>query len=638
MALIAETDAPPEAWLLLGRAFHALGEYGRALAAFREYLRLEPASGQGRFFAGRTCLSMGLPRRAIPFFRQALEQSPQSVRCLAFLGLACLRARASAPALEALRQAVEAAAAQNFPADEQQKIYRSYLNSLIVRGLNLCRREDYDTGAQMLRFALEAGAEGVLIRLALGRACTEQGLLDEALAHYEAAIPLAPDDERLRWYRVSTLMALGRGEEALSDLARLGAAGAGPEAGAGAKALPWDSELVDLFMARSFLEAGEYRRAADTCKARLKRGAQRAGLVHCLYGEALRGAGNAEAARNHLMLALKDDPDNPSFWYALILAAWDCRDWKRLRHAVGAVRALDREGSDAAACFEALVRAHDAPDNRGRIALLQDAIRALGPAPDLMEALADAYSGEGLHALAWGWYRKARVLEPEREGAWAGELAALRACAPGAPPARDAELRASYAAYLAAWPSDEDTRRDYALFLVKTGAYAEAIAELETLLASPRGDRAGLRRVLAYAYRKTGRYREAAVFLKGLLRETPYDEALLVELAGCLERSGSSALAIRLLAAARKQLPQSANLALSLGILHWRARHTEKAFDCLREAAALAPADPRPCEWQARIARQLGETAQARRYAEKAAARKARQVNVVGRGGVGNRE
>ena len=52
--LISETDAPPEAWLLLGRSLHALKDYSRAIAAFNDYIRQRPKSGEGYLFAGRT--------------------------------------------------------------------------------------------------------------------------------------------------------------------------------------------------------------------------------------------------------------------------------------------------------------------------------------------------------------------------------------------------------------------------------------------------------------------------------------------------------------------------------------------------------------------------------------------------------
>jgi len=118
---------------------------------------------------------------------------------------------------------------------------------------------------------------------------------------------------------------------------------------------------------------------------------------------------------------------------------------------------------------------------------------------------------------------------------------------------------------------------------------------------------------LAYAYRKTKRYREAAVFLKALLKEKPRDTGILIEYSGCLERAGAGKYALEVLEKARELFQstakkrEAADISLALGILYYRQNKTEKAFDCLREAAAINTKDPRPYEWMAAIARKNGE-------------------------------
>jgi len=147
---------------------------------------------------------------------------------------------------------------------------------------------------------------------------------------------------------------------------------------------------------------------------------------------------------------------------------------------------------------------------------------------------------------------------------------------------------------------------------MKTLEYAEAASELERLLVLEPSN-PSLRRVLAYAYRKTGRYREAAVFLKALLREKPRDIGILIEYSGCLERAGAAGYALELMKKARELFHNSASkreaadISLSLGILYYRLKRTEKAFDSFREAAAINTQDPRPYEWMAAIARKNGE-------------------------------
>jgi Flp pilus assembly protein TadD len=135
-----------------------------------------------------------------------------------------------------------------------------------------------------------------------------------------------------------------------------------------------------------------------------------------------------------------------------------------------------------------------------------------------------------------------------------------------------------------------------------------------------------LRRVLAYAYRKTGRYREAAVFLKALLKEKPRDTGILIEYSGCLDRAGAGSYALTVLEKARElfqntagesrraglaastaKKQEMADIYLALGVLNYRHKKEEKAFDCFREAATINKKDPRPYEWMAAIARKNGE-------------------------------
>ncbi|MDR1058049.1 MAG: tetratricopeptide repeat protein, partial [Treponema sp.] len=221
--LISESEAPPEAWLLLGRSFHALKNYSRALAAYNDYLKFRPRSGQGYFFAGRTYLTLGMPYRAVPFFKKALDREPRGVYTMAFLGMAYLRSKHSGLAVEMFRRAVETAAEDRLPEEPARRLYRAYLNALLVRGVRLCRAEEYVLGIQMLRFVLdngqggeggEAGIDGPFLRLELGRACREMGRLEEALEHYSRALEFSPHDRRIRWYRASILMSLGKNSEA----------------------------------------------------------------------------------------------------------------------------------------------------------------------------------------------------------------------------------------------------------------------------------------------------------------------------------------------------------------------------------------------------------------------------------------
>ena len=623
--LISETDAPPEAWLLLGRSLHALKDYSPALAAFNDYIRQRPEAGEGYLFIGRTYLTLGMPYKAVPFLRKALENCPGDSRIKALLGTAYLRSKHSQAAVEALEEAVEAA-----PADK--RIYRAYLNSLLVRGIRLCGIEDYELGLQMLRFVLKNGSESGLadntfLRLELGRAARETGRLEEALEHFTAALKLSGDgdrakgDRRIRWSRASLLMAMGKNTEAGKEIEKIRSRDAGvPE-------LPWNSELIDLYLIRSFIETGEWRRAAESCRAWLKtredrETSQSRPVIHALCAEALRNLHNYNDAHNHLMRALEEEPESLEFRYADILVSWEGKDYKALKKALKAARALGGD-ENIIRRFEILCKARTQDDAEGNITLLQNAIRSLGPEPELMYALGEAYLKMGLLDEAGSWFGKTISLKKDHEGAWLGEIAATEALIeaegskpkenPGSRLQETKKLDSLYKTYLEKWPDNSSIRRDRALFLIKTLEYAEAAQELEKLLVWEPSN-PSLRRVLAYAYRKTGRYREAAVFLKALLREKPDDIGLLIEYAGCLERAGGGNYAVAMLQKAKalfqnpsqKNRPRDTELAdisLALGVLKFRQKEVEKAFDYLREALSLAPKDPRPYQWMAVISR-----------------------------------
>ena len=635
--LISGINAPPEAWLMLGRSYHALGDYSRAIAAFNDYLKLRPRSSQGYLFIGRTYLAVSMPQRAAPFLKKAHELHPGNVQITALLGMAYLKSRHSAEAVNIFQTAVETAA-NKIPEKEYKRIYRAYINALLVRGVRLCRNNDYDLGAQMLRFVLENGspeADSPFLRLELGRASRETGRLEEALQHYSRALQFAPEDRRIRWSRASILMALERNTEAREDIEKIRAWEPGvPQ-------LPWNSSLVDLYMIRSFMEAGEWRSAAELCRNYLKRQAgDSAGnsVIHALCAEALRNLRDFGAAHNHIVRAQEHEPLDLQYCYADILVCWEAKDWPNLKKAIRTAKNLGGD-SDIIKRFSVLLDANTSTDDKKTLLLLQNAVRKLGPEPELMYALGLAYLKLGFPQEAINWFRKTIHFKDHHEEAWLGEIAALEAlAAQGLPLSADSsgsidssgsgkpvsvsdELGKIYNEYLEHWPDNVAICRERALYLIKIFEYAQAAAELEKLLlAEPSNP--SLRRVLAYAYRKTGRYREAAVFLKALLREKPDNLELLLEYTGCLERAGGIRYALTVLEKAKEIFGESPDLYLALGILHFRNKKTEAAFDSLREAASIDRTDPRPYEWMAVMARKGGDSGQAAYYEREARKRK----------------
>jgi tetratricopeptide (TPR) repeat protein len=410
-------------------------------------------------------------------------------------------------------------------------------------------------------------------------------------------------------------MALGRNREALEEIDRIRAKEPGvPD-------LPWNRELVDLFMIRAFMEAGEWRRAAAACRNWFKiRG--ESPMVHAICAEALRNLRDFPSAHNHLLRAIEQEPGELSFRYADILVSWEGRNRKALKKALREAGALGGD-KNIIRRFSVLLEAQTMRDEKKILPLLQNAVRSLGPEPELMYALGNAYLKAGFPEAARNWFQKTTLIKGDHEEAWLGEIAALEAIAQDAGASAGEELGSLYDRYLEIWPDNYSIRRDRALFLIKICEYTRAAEELEKLLVWEPSN-PSLRRVLAYAYRKTGRYREAAVFLKALLKERPKSIELLLEYSGCLERAGAASCAVAVLEKAREFFKDSSDIVLALGILSFRQKEVERAFDYLREAAALNRNDPRPYEWMAVIARKNGEAGRGGDYEKEARRRRSR--------------
>ena len=92
------------------------------------------------------------------------------------------------------------------------------------------------------------------------------------------------------------------------------------------------------------------------------------------------------------------------------------------------------------------------------------------------------------------------------------------------------------------------------------------------------------RRLLAVSYRNAGRYREAALAYRDLLREEPASGELLVGLAYCLDSEGQADYALALLEKAPKAAKAGADPWILQAALYARAGKNEAAVQALRAA------------------------------------------------------
>ncbi|HUX21271.1 MAG TPA: tetratricopeptide repeat protein, partial [Spirochaetia bacterium] len=76
--ITSESDGIPQAFLYLGRAYHAIGRYDLAIRPLQYFIEQNPRVGAGYFFLGRSYLALELPVNAVENFKKVLEIEPES--------------------------------------------------------------------------------------------------------------------------------------------------------------------------------------------------------------------------------------------------------------------------------------------------------------------------------------------------------------------------------------------------------------------------------------------------------------------------------------------------------------------------------------------------------------------------------
>lgn len=575
----AKGDVGVQALLYLGRSHQALGESGRAVEAFRLYLRAGGAPAIGWFFLGRAWLAAGIHREAAQAFRKSAEADPDRAQTWALLGAACLKLKRSRVAVECLERAIALA-----PLDK--RIYRGYLNALFVRAARLVSRGDDELARQMLGFLLENGFEGPATRLWRAKALRNLGRTAEALVDCEAALAASPGDESIRWLRAGLLIAAGKGAEGLAEMRLLRG-----EEGFG-NAAPGDPGGIARLRVSLAFGKNRWREAAEEALALLKTrsaappGGKEAAGLHAIIAESLRALGQAERAKAHGERAVSADPGSPELRIGLALSLFDLGDYQQALAQTEVARSL---GADAAETeyIAVLALARSDSDPEALIPRLHDLIRGRarregGADPRLYLALGECLYRSGRPDLASTWFGRVLELIPDHELSLLYRISIAESLG-------DFEGRLSAAAaYLEAYPDNDRIRHELVGHLVGGERWSEAAAVLEKGLAF--GDPGeGARRLLARAWRESGRFREAAILYRDLLRASPEDGELLLALCLCLDRDGKADYALALLEAAPDEARRRAAPWIVMGVLHARKGSTEKAVDALRKATEIEP-------------------------------------------------
>jgi tetratricopeptide (TPR) repeat protein len=565
--LLSQSDSLPEASLYLGRAYYALGEPGRAIEAFRRFLRDGGERAAGLFFLGRAYLACSRPPEAVRCLRKSAEADPDKAPTWALLGAALLKTRRSKAAVDCLERAVTLA-------PDDKRIFHGYLNALYARGVRLLARGEADMARQVLGFAVSNGLDGPAIRLWRAKALREVGRLPEAIVDCEAALAAAPGDPSIRWLRAGLLLASGRQSEALREFDAIRADY--PDL----PSLPADDSSLARLRASIAFREGRYKETVSDCMALLRANPKDAAL-RALAAESLRAMGELERARDHWLRAIEVTPNESQFRLGLALTLYDLGDYTASLQAAERARKLGADDADVD-YYAALCRSRlgEAPDRL--IPLLQGLLRARVRSsatgePRLMFALGEALYRSGRPDLASGWFEKVLDLVPDHE------LSLLYRISVAESLGNEEARGEAYRAYLEAYPDNQKLRREYVNVLVSRGDWATAAVQLELDVPYGKPD-VRSRRLLAVAYRNSARYREAAVVYRDLLREESGSGELLVGLAYCLDRDGKASYALALLEKAPASAKGGADPWILQAALYARVGKTEAAAQALRSA------------------------------------------------------
>ena len=605
--VVSQTDGFPQALLYLGRSYHALGQFDKAVQVLEFYLKIAPGSEPGHFFLGRTYLALNYPERAIEKLGYVVRINPKFSAALGLLGFAYLKMRKSALAVKYLEKALELD-------PDNERLFTAYLNALLVKALRLSARKQYEEAESIFLFILKNRNDNILAHIHLARIYRELGNSRGALSHYEQVSRLSPNDPVVPLLKAVIHLQSGDTHSALKELEAtpydpasiLSGQGTGvsdnPLITLGADV---DPSLLERFFAFSLFRDGRHHESIDFCR-RLLRKDYRDADVHGIMAESLMRLNEYEKARNHYLRSVEYSQDVLEYRYGLTLAMWELRDLEGVKKQVNRIRRMQPE-DQTARYFAILCQAENNETPRETITELQNMIRRMGPDVNLMSALGRQYLINAMPELSEGWFKRSLDMDEKHRDSY---LALIRAYMEMEK--KDA-AREVYGNYFRVFPRDWSVRREYIRLLISLKDFENASEELFALLSKVPHNR-GIKKSLARCYTKMKRFQEAAILYKDLLRDDVDSISLLRSLTYCMGRMDNSASAIELLEGALKYHGERPEILMPLGVLYSRKADYEKAKTIFRQLTALGPKNWKVYHNLAMLYRRTGQEIFAKKF------------------------
>jgi tetratricopeptide (TPR) repeat protein len=595
--LVGVTDQFPMALLYLGRSYHALGELEKAVRILVSFVRLKPESAAGYFFLGRSFLALDMYPAAVKYLREAVKRQPGLAAAHGLLGFAYLKAHRPERSVECFRNALEID-------PDNKSLFTGYLNAGFVAAIRLFYRGNLVDSAVLFNEILRLRWPTIAPHLYLTAIYRELGKGSLALHHIETACGLSPDDPLLHLQKALVLMELGRKEEALEEI-RTGTRLLGQKGGPVGSS---PEEVLRFITIRLFTE-GRYKEAIFY-GTKLLKNAYDDPQLHALVAESYKNLGDFTKAKNHYLRALEKDRQSVELRYGFFPVLWRLGEHEELLQQTR--RVLQANPADELALyFRSLALGKIGKDIKEVIGALQGQIRVKGPDPLLMSALGGAYVKAGMPDLAEGWFQRTlKVSESDRESllSLVGIYESLK---------EPKKLKKIYIQYLASYPDDYGMRKSLIKILLDLESFAAAAEEIVKLI--PQEHKSfKLKSMLALCYRKTGKYSDALILLKDLLRSKPDNEDLMKAVVYCLDKMGARAVGIQVIQGFCKMHGDHLSLILMLGVLYYQEGVMEKAVETFRRAISLAPRDWRAYRNLGMVYRNMGNREFAETFLQRA--------------------
>ncbi|HEQ71048.1 MAG TPA: tetratricopeptide repeat protein, partial [Spirochaetia bacterium] len=399
--LLSETDQYPEVLLYLGRSYHALKQHDKALYAFHFFLDRKPDSPLGHFFLGRTYATLGLYHQAISPLSAVLRKHPRFTPALSFLGISYLKLKRPGDALRCFETALSLDPGN-------PKIRNAYQNALLVQGIRLFYRRDFDTSARIFEKLVGERQDNIVPYIYLAVIAREAGDYSRALHFYDQALSISPDDPVFHLHKAYLLLKMGNARASLVELKQ-----AKIILGEDLAGFSDPDKLLKLISITHF-QNRRYREAIYFGKQVLKKN-YRDSTMHMLLAESYRYYNDLGKARNHYTRAFETDPDRPEIAHGLATVLWETAEYKEL---LSLSKRMERyhPGDRMTAYFRVLALSELGEPSAQLIPLLQEQIRTQGPDPHLMWSLGREYVRAGRFDLAEGWLvRTLKLIQDHRE-------------------------------------------------------------------------------------------------------------------------------------------------------------------------------------------------------------------------------